>query len=180
MVVVTTVCPQGETQMTLASLGDSPRPVGRSGPGSSQITAFCPGSLSIWDFCVCQKQQNKNKTTTIKNNNKSVIVQSLNCANSEASWTAAHQASLSFTVSRSLLKLMSIELMMPSRHLIPCYPLLLLPSSFLRVFSSELALYIRWPKYWNFSFSISPFSEYSGLVSLLSKGLSRVFSNTKV
>ena len=122
------------------------------------------------------------KTTTKQkqNNNKNVIVQSLNCANSETSWTAAHQASLSFTVSRSLLKLMSIELMMPSSHLIPCYPLLLLPSSFLRVFSSELALFIRWPKYWNFSFSISPFNEYSGLVSLLSKGLSRVFSNTKV
>ena len=74
-------------------------------------------------------------------------------------------AFLSFTLSRSLLKLMSIELTMPSSHLIPCCPLVLLPSSFLRVFSSELALYIRWPKYWNFSFSISPLNEYSGLVS---------------
>ena len=72
---------------------------------------------------------------------------------------------LSFTVSRSLLRLMSIESMMPSNHLILCYPLLLLPSVFpsIRVFSSESALCIRWPKYW--SFSISPSSEYSGLIS---------------
>ena len=81
-------------------------------------------------------------------------------------WTAACQASLSFTVSQSLLKLMSIELMMPSNHLILCCPLLL-PSVFssIRVFSSESALCIRWPKYWKFSFSISPSSEYSGLIS---------------
>ena len=80
-------------------------------------------------------------------------------------WTAAHQASLSFTNSRSLLKLMSIESVMPSNHLILCRPLLLLPSIFpgIRVFSNELALHIRWPKYW--SFSISPFNEYSGLIS---------------
>ena len=74
-------------------------------------------------------------------------------------------AFLSFTLSRSLLKLMSIELTMPSNHLVLCCPLLLLPSIFpsIRVFSSELALHIRWPKYWSFSFSISPSSEYSGL-----------------
>ena len=80
-------------------------------------------------------------------------------------WTAAHQASLSFTNSRSLLKLMSIESVMPSNHLILCRPLLLLPSIFpgIRVFSNELALHIRWPKYW--SFSISPFNEYSGQIS---------------
>ena len=73
-------------------------------------------------------------------------------------WTAAHQASLSFTISRSLLKLMSIESMMPSNHLILCHPLLLLPSVFpsISVFSNELAPCIRWPKYWSFSFSISP------------------------
>ena len=78
---------------------------------------------------------------------------------------AAHQASLSFTISQSLLKLMSIELVMPSNHLILCCPLLLLPSIFpsIRVFSRELALRIRWPKYW--SFSISPSNEYSGLIS---------------
>ena len=83
-------------------------------------------------------------------------------------WTAARQASLSITNSRSLLKLMSIELAMPSNHLILCHPLLLLPSIFpsIRVFSNESALHIRWPKYWSFSFSISPSNEYSGLISL--------------
>ena len=82
-------------------------------------------------------------------------------------WIAAHQASLSITNSRSLLKLMSIESVMPSNHLILCHPLLLLPSIFpsIRVFSSELALRIRWPKYWSFSFSLSPSNEYSGLIS---------------
>ena len=79
--------------------------------------------------------------------------------------TAARQASLSFTISQSLLRLMSIELVMPSDHLVLCRPLLLLPSIFpsIRVFSNESALRIRWPKYW--SFSISPSSEYSGLIS---------------
>ena len=81
-------------------------------------------------------------------------------------WTVAHQASLSFTVSQSLLKLMSVESEMPSNHLILCYPLLL-PSVFLsiRVFYSESAPCIRWPKYWSFSFSISPSNEYSGLIN---------------
>ena len=83
------------------------------------------------------------------------------------SGTAACQASLSFTISWSLLKLMSIELVMPFNHLILCCPLLLPPSIFpsIRVFSNELALHIRWPKYWSFSFSISPSNEYSGLIS---------------
>ena len=82
-------------------------------------------------------------------------------------WTAACQASLSITNSQSLLKLMSFKLMMPSNHLILCHPLLLLPSVFpsLRVFSSESVLRIRWPKYWSFSFSISPSNEYSRLIS---------------
>ena len=83
-------------------------------------------------------------------------------------WTAARQASLSFTVSWSLFRLLSIELMMPSNHLILCLPLLLLPSLFpsLRVFSSmKSALHIRWPKYWSFIFSTSPSNEYSGLIS---------------
>ena len=82
-------------------------------------------------------------------------------------WTAAHQASLSITTSQSLLKLMSIELVMPSNHLILCHPLLLLPSLFpsIGVFSSESVLRIRWPKYWSFSFSISPSNEYSGLIA---------------
>ena len=82
-------------------------------------------------------------------------------------WTAAHQASLSIIDSWSLLKLMSIESVMPSNHLILCCPLLLPPSLFpsIRVFSSESVLCIRWPKYWSFSFSISPSNEYSGLIS---------------
>ena len=84
------------------------------------------------------------------------------------SWTAAHLASLSFTISRSLLKLMSMESVMPFNHLVLCRPLLLLPSVFpsIRVFSNELALCIRGPKYWSFSFNISPSSEYSGLISI--------------
>ena len=82
-------------------------------------------------------------------------------------WTAAHPASLSSTISHSLLKFMSIELVMLSHHLILCRPLLLLPSIFpsISVFPSALALGIRWPKYWSFSFSVSPSSEYSGLIS---------------
>ena len=82
-------------------------------------------------------------------------------------WTAAHQASLSITNSQSLLKLMSIELVMPSNHLILCHPLLLLPSIFprIRFFSNESVLRIRWPKHWSFSFNISPSNEYSGLIS---------------
>ena len=84
----------------------------------------------------------------------------------EFPWTEALQASLSFTSSWNLLKLMSIELMMPTNHLILCH-LLLLPSFFpsIRIFSSESALHIRWPKYWSFSFNISPSNEYTGLIS---------------
>ena len=82
-------------------------------------------------------------------------------------WTSACQASLSITNSRSLLKPMSIVSVMPSNHLVLCHPLLLLPSIFLniRVFSNESALRIRWPKYWSFSFNISPSNEHSGLIS---------------
>ena len=82
-------------------------------------------------------------------------------------WTAARQASLSISISRRRLKLMSIESVMPSNHLILCHPLLLLPSVFpsIRVFSNVLALCIRWPKYWSFSFSISASNEYSKLIS---------------
>ena len=82
-------------------------------------------------------------------------------------WIAIHKASLSFTISWSLLKLISIESVMPSNELILCHPLLLLPSIFpsIRVFSNESALRIRWPKYWSFSFSISPSNEYTGLIS---------------
>ena len=97
-----------------------------------------------------------------------VTFQSLSCVQLFVTpRAAAHQASLSYTVSRSLLKPMSIESMMPSNHLILCHPHLLLPSVFpsIRVFYNELALHIRWPKYWSFSFNISPSNEYSGLIS---------------
>ena len=119
-----------------------------------------------------------------------IVVQSLNCVQLLGTpWTAAYQVSLSFTISWNLLKLMSIELMLPSNHLILCHPLLLLPSIFpsIRVFSNKSAHCIRWPRYGSFSFSISPSNEYSGLFTLgltdlilLSKGLLRVFSNTTV
>ena len=109
-------------------------------------------------------------------------------SDSASLWTAACQASLSFTISWSSLKLIeSIELVMPSNHLILCHLLLLLPSILLsiRVFSNESVFHIRWPKYWSFSFSIIRSNKYSGLISfridwisLQSKGLSRVFSNT--
>ena len=118
-----------------------------------------------------------------------VVVQSLSGVWLFATWwTAACQASLSFIISWSLLRLMFIELILPSNHLILCHPLLLTPSVFpsIRVFSSESVLHIRWPKYWNFSFSISPLIQdwfslgLTGLISLLSNGLSRVFFNTTV
>ena len=95
-------------------------------------------------------------------------VQSLSCVQLFATaWTAACQASLSITNSQGLLKLMSIESVMLSNHLILCHPLLLLPSIFpsIRVFSNESALCIKWPKYWSFSFSTSPSNKYSGLIS---------------
>ena len=111
-------------------------------------------------------------------------------SNSVIPWTAAHQASLSITNSQSLPKLMSIESVMPSNHLILCHPLLLLPPILpsIRVFSNESALRIRWPKYWSFSFKISPSNEHPGLISfrmnwldlLVVKGFSKVFFNTTV
>ena len=108
---------------------------------------------------------------------KSSSVQLLSCVRLVTPWTIARQASLSFINSYSLLRLMSIESVMPSNHLILCRPLLLLLSIFpsirvfssesvpsIRVFSSESVLHFRWPKYWSFSFSISPYNEYSGLI----------------
>ena len=121
---------------------------------------------------------------------RSFVVQSLSHVQLFATpSTAAHQASLSFTMSQSLLKIMSIELLMPSNHLILCHPLhlpLIFPS--MKVFSNESVLRIRWPKYWSFSFSINPSNENSGLISfrtdwfdlLAVQGFSRVFSNTTV
>ena len=118
------------------------------------------------------------------------VVYSLNCIQLPVTpWTAAHQASLSFSISQSLLRLMFIELVVLAIHLILCHPFLLLPSIFpsIRVFYNELAFHIRWPKYQSFNFISSPDNEYSGLIScrigrlisLLSKGLSRVFSSTR-
>ena len=121
----------------------------------------------------------KGKGGTVKRNKNAALgqflappklssVHSLSCVRLFAnSWTAARQASLSITNSRSLLKLMSIELVMPSNHIILCHPLLFLPSIFpnIRVFSNESVLHIRWPKYWSFSFIISPSNEYLGLIS---------------
>ena len=113
-------------------------------------------------------------------------------SNSASPWIAAWQASLSVTYSWSLLKLMSIESVIPSSHLILSRPLLLLPPfpPSIKVFSNESTLCMRWPKYWSFSFSISPSNEHPGLISfritwtgwisLQSKGLSRIFSNTTV
>ena len=125
--------------------------------------------LSIWQFCYisfetrdCIKfKLNHSLYITV------VIVQSLSCVWLFATlWTIARRASPSFTITQSLLKLMSIESVMPSNHLILCRPLLL-PSIFacIRIFSNESALCIRWPKYWGFSFIISPSNEYSGLIS---------------
>ena len=120
-----------------------------------------------------------------------VAVQSLShVALFAISWTSAHEASLSFTTSKNLLKFMSIESVMSSNHLILFHPLLLLPlvPPSIRVFSIESALRMRWPKYWSFGFSIIPSNEHqdwsplgrTGWISLQSKGLSRVFSNTTV
>ena len=97
-----------------------------------------------------------------------IVVQSISHVQLFATpWSAAHQASLSFTISQSLLKLMSIESVMPPNHLVICHPFLLLSSIFprIRVFSNKSSHHIRWPKYWSFSFNVSPFSEYSGLIS---------------
>ena len=95
-------------------------------------------------------------------------------------WTAARQASLSVTNSQSLLKLISIESVMPSSHLILCHPLLLLPSIFpsIRVFLNESAFHIRWPEYWSFSFSISPSSVYSGVISFRMDWLDQLLKAT--
>ena len=107
-------------------------------------------------------------TQRVEDNWALVIIQSFSCIwPFETPRTAAYQASLSFTISWSLLKLMSIESVMLSNHLILCCPLLLLPSIFssIGVFSNELAFHITWPEYWSFSFSISPSNEYWGLIS---------------
>ena len=127
---------------------------------------FFAWNICLKKFCHCWKwslKRNCLNTLTISS------VQSLSCVWLFATlWTIAHQASLSITNSRSLLKLMSIKLMMPYNNLILCVPLLLLPSIFssIKIFSSESVLHIRWTNYWRVSFSIIPSNEYSGLISL--------------
>ena len=121
-------------------------------------------SLSLSLFLSLQLPLVRYQTSS---NSSLVVVQYLTCVQLFVTpWTAASQASLSFTISLSFLKLMFIESVMPSNHLILCHLLLLLPSVFpkIRVFSNESAFCIRWPKYWSFSFSISPSNEYSGLI----------------
>ena len=114
---------------------------------------------ALWENSIAVSQNVKHRV--------SIIVQLLSCVSLFVTpWTAAHQAFLSITKSWSLLKLMSIESVMPSNHLILCCPLLL-PSIFpnIRIFSNESVLPIRWPNYWSFGFSISPLNAYSGLIS---------------
>ena len=140
--------------------------------------------------CGQKQTKSKNKLTECFSSVQFISVQLLSCVQLFATpWIAACQASLSITNSRSLPKLMSIEPVMPSSHLILCHPLLLSPVlPDIRVFSSESTLCMTWPKYWSFSFSISPSKEHpgwsplewTGWISLQSRGLSRVFSNTTV
>ena len=116
-------------------------------------------TVAIISHCICISKQQISAFSS---------VQLLNCAQFfRIPWSEARQASLTITNSQSLLKLMSHELVMPSNDLILCRPLFLLPSVFpsIRIFSNESVLHIRWPKYWSFSFSISPSNEYSGLIS---------------
>ena len=159
------------------------------------VSGFCPTS---WLFASGGQSIGASASASVLPMNiqswlpfSSVSVQSLSCAWLFVTpWTTALQASRSIINSQSLPKLMSMESVMPSNHLILCRPLLLLPSIFpsIRIFSNESALRMRWPKYWSFSFSISPSNEYSewfplgltGLIALQSKGLSRVFSSTTI
>ena len=115
---------------------------------------------------IIKKNNIKLSTTSDRYFTKDIQFSSV-VSDSVTPWTAAHQASLCITNSQNLLKLMSIETVMPSNHLIVCRPLLLPPSIFpsIRVFSNKLAFHIRWPKYWSFSFNISPSNEHPGLIS---------------
>ena len=126
------------------------------------------GSLHMSKFMPSTAYPTPEDTHPTSSHSSSSSIQSLSCVwLFETPWTAACQASLSITNSQSLPKFMPIESVMPSNHLILCHPLLLLPSIFpsIRVFSNESVLRIRWPKYWSFSFNISPSNEYSGLIS---------------
>ena len=145
-----------------------------SAPAMSSLCLLCVEKLQLLDIPQVpkynqriEKMQKENNQARQNNYSFSSIHSHSQVQPFETLWTAAHQASLSITNSQSLLKLMSIELVMPCNHLILCHPLLFLPSIFpsIRVFSDESVLCIRWPKYWSFSFSISPSNEYSGLIS---------------
>ena len=147
------------SEPTLAFLGQERGPMGPEFSGRRQHLQRQPYNLP---------NETGKRSHHLSSPGCNIVIQSLSCDRLFATpWTAAHQASLSFTISRSLLKLMSIESVIQSNHLILCHPLPLLPSIFpsIRVSSSELACRIRWPKYWSFSFSISSSSEYSGLIS---------------
>ena len=154
---------------------------------SLQTCIFSCITLILWMASLSTYLQSLGKYNIFQFNS----VQSLSSVRLfETPWIAAHQASLSITNSWNSLKLISIKSVMPSSHLILCHPLLLLPPIHpsIRVFSNESTLHMRWPKYWSFSFSISPSDEHPGLISLewagwislQSKGLSRVFSSTTV
>ena len=137
-------------------MSDSLQPMNSSLPGSSVLGTF---QARILDWVAISFFNPLTQFSSVQSLSRVRL--------SVTPWTAACQASLSITNSRSLLKLMSIESVMPSSHLILCHPLLLLPSIFpsIRFFSSESDLPIRWPKYWSFSFCISHSNEYSGLIS---------------
>ena len=154
---------------------------------SLQTCIFSCITLILWMASLSTYLQSLGKYNIFQFNS----VQSLSSVRLfETPWIAAHQASLSITNSWNSLKLISIKSVMPSSHLILCHPLLLLPPIHpsIRVFSNESTLHMRWPKYWSFSFSISPSDEHPGLISLewagwislQSKGLSRVFSSITV
>ena len=144
------------------------------------FVTICLSGLQIWNSLLCRERSSQFSSVHLLSHVQLFATP----------WVAARQAILSITNSRSSLKLMSIESVMPSNHLILCRPLLLLPSIFpsIRVFFNESTLRMRWPKYWSFIFSISPSKEHPGLISLewidwiylQSKGLSRVFSNITV
>ena len=147
-----------------------------SAPAMSSLCLLCVEKFQLLDFpqvpkCKfnqrIEKMQKENNQARQNYNSFSSVQLHSRVQPLETLWTAACQASPSITNSQSLLKLMSIELVMPCNHLILCHTLLFLPSIFpsIRIFSNESVLCIRWPKYWSFSFSISASSEYSGLIS---------------
>ena len=143
---------------------------------------LCPRKLVCYSFINKGKLGRGRRTLSFLSRCYVFIIQFSSVTHFVTPWNAARQTSLSITNRCSQPKSMSIESVMLSNHLILCCSLLLLSSIFpsIRVFSKESALHIRWPKYWSFSFNISPSNEHPGLISLQSKGLSRIFSITTV